>query len=285
MVEVVPYDPRFWERKFTGRPIFEEEDEDEGEGTVILDESMLMEEEPGGLQIKTEGEHEKEIVANMVMGWRDGEYSTGSIKAALDKFIRERHHVFMSDCRNFCFESYLREDRGKIENPNITNLMQKMSVHFCSKMLTYYSDMYRHLLTRCFSLVARGVTGMVEVSRIELSIEEKEKITLMVDGLFSILAFAFKVIYERVLELVELKVIYDSMELHDFKQLINVLETEEEFIEKHLSRFLEIGAKDTFLEQIVGTYIGKFDLGVVRRAKEEKVLSFLNRTHRYIIEN
>jgi hypothetical protein len=38
----VPYDSRFWERKFTGRMVFEE-DEKEAEGTVILDESVLVE--------------------------------------------------------------------------------------------------------------------------------------------------------------------------------------------------------------------------------------------------
>ena len=40
--EPFPYDPSFWPRRFAGRPIFEEE-EREGEGTVILDESVLAE--------------------------------------------------------------------------------------------------------------------------------------------------------------------------------------------------------------------------------------------------
>jgi hypothetical protein len=35
----------------------------------------------------------------------------------------------------------------------------------------------------------------------------------------------------------------------------------------------------------VQSYVDRFDMDVVRRAKEEKVLSFLSRTHRFIIEN
>lgn len=50
------------------------------------------------------------------------------------------------------------------------------------------------------------------------------------DGLFSIVFFVFKTVYEKILEVVELKVVHDSMELNDFKMLVNVLETEEEFI-------------------------------------------------------
>lgn len=109
-VEIVPYDSRFWERKFVGRVIFEEEEEDM-EGTVILDESVLMEEEGGVLKIRLEEEREKQIVSNLMGGWREGNYTTGSLKAALDKFIREKQHLFLSDCRNFCFESYIREQR------------------------------------------------------------------------------------------------------------------------------------------------------------------------------
>lgn len=46
------------------------------------------------------------------------------------------------------------------------------------------------------------------------------------------------------LELVELKRVYDSMEVQDFKQLINVLETEEDFIDKNLRKYL-IGIERT----------------------------------------
>lgn len=63
----------------------------------------MLEEETGGLNIKLVEEREKQIVSNVVTGWRDGDYATGSIKAAFDKFIKERQHLFLSDCRNFCF--------------------------------------------------------------------------------------------------------------------------------------------------------------------------------------
>jgi hypothetical protein len=124
-----------------------------------------------GFKIRLSEEKEEEIVENVVGGWREGEYSTGSIKAAFDKFVKERHLRFSSDCRNFCFQSYLREERKKIENPNLVNLMQQMNIFFCVKAFIYYADMYRSLLTRCFSLVVRMVRGMLGVSQAELSIE------------------------------------------------------------------------------------------------------------------
>lgn len=61
---------------------------------------------------------------------------------------------------------------------------------------------------------------------------------MIVDGFFSTLSFIFKAVYEKIIETFELKHIYDNMEFHDFKQLVNVLETEEEFINKHLKRYL-----------------------------------------------
>ena len=82
-----PYDSGFWERKFVGRIIFDEDAVD-ADGTVILDESVLMEEETGVLQVEFDDPREKEIVENMLAGWREGEYSVGQLKAAFDRFIK-----------------------------------------------------------------------------------------------------------------------------------------------------------------------------------------------------
>ena len=62
--------------------------------------------------------------------------------------------------------------------------------------------MYRTLLTRSFSLTTRLIVEIVKESRSDLSIEEKEKIVLLVDGLFSILTFVYKVVYQKILELI-----------------------------------------------------------------------------------
>lgn len=75
------------------------------------------------------------------------------------------------------------------------------------------------------------------------------------------------------------------MELNDFKQLINVLETEEEFIEKHIKRYIQFYNSGTFLDATILNSQNKLDLELVKRYKEEKVVSFLNRTHRYILQN
>ena len=89
LAEHVPYDSHFWERKFTGRMVFEE-DEKEAEGTVILDESVLVEEESAasGVQAKLNGPAEAAIVENILSGWREGEYSANSLRAACEKLVR-----------------------------------------------------------------------------------------------------------------------------------------------------------------------------------------------------
>lgn len=61
------------------------------------------------------------------------------------------------------------------------------------------------------------------------------------------------------IETVELKHVYDSMELNGFKQLINVLETEEEFIEKHLKRYVGFSTAGTFLDVAVQNSQKKLD--------------------------
>ena len=134
---------------------------------------MLFEEEVGGFNIKIFEERERDIVDNLVSGWRDGEYVIGNLKAAFDKFVKEKHLRYLSDCRNFCFQAYLREDREKIENPNIGNLVQHMNIFFCTKAFIYYADMYRTMLTRSFSLVNKIVLAMIRVTRETLTIEEK----------------------------------------------------------------------------------------------------------------
>ena len=53
--------------------------------------------------------------------------------------------------------------------------------------------------------------------------EEKEKLTSLVDGFVNIVLFVFKLVSERVIEVVDYKDIHDSMELSDFKLIVNVL--------------------------------------------------------------
>ena len=49
--------------------------------------------------------------------------------------------------------------------------MQHMNVGFCSKTFVFYADMYRTMLTRCFSLVNRIVSDMLVVAGEQLTIE------------------------------------------------------------------------------------------------------------------
>ena len=56
----------------------------------------------------------------------------------------------------------------------------------------------------------------------------------MIDGLFNLMAFLFKMVYERLVEVVELKEAHEAMDLADFRQLVAVYEAEEDFIDKYL---------------------------------------------------
>lgn len=60
--------------------------------------------------------------------------------------------------------------------------------------------------------------------------EERERQAALVEGLMSFLGFLFKLVYERVVEVVDLKEVHEAMELADFRQIIAVYENEEEFI-------------------------------------------------------
>lgn len=88
------------------------------------------------------------------------------------------------------------------------------------------------------------------------------------DGLFSIVVFVFKTVYEKILEVIELKIVHDSMELNDFKVLINVLETEEEFIDKQIGKYMSFKVNSaSFLEKTVAEHIARLNAGMVTKAK------------------
>jgi hypothetical protein len=55
-----------------------------------LDESGLVEEEgaASGVQAKLNGAAEAAIVENILSGWREGEYSANSLRAACEKVVR-----------------------------------------------------------------------------------------------------------------------------------------------------------------------------------------------------
>ena len=118
--------------------------------------------------------------------------------------------------------------------------MARVNVFFCCKTFLYYADMYRSMLARAFSIANRGVTELVRLSKREpnMTLEEKEKMALVVDGLLNMAGFVGKVCFDKIIEVVELKTAHEAMDLGDFKQLANVYETEEDFISKYLIRML-----------------------------------------------
>lgn len=68
--------------------------------------------------------------------------------------------------------------------------------------------MYRNLITRVFSVINRSLQAFVDQNYKDLTMEEKTKLSSVIDGLFNLLTFLFKQIYERVIEVIDLKDIH-----------------------------------------------------------------------------
>lgn len=154
-----------------------------------------------------------------------------------------------------------------MENPSVGNLLQIMTVSFCVKTFSAYCDHFRPLLARSFSFLTHALAALQKQSTAKLTIEERERLAAATEGLASIGSFLLRVIYEKVIELVELRPAHDAMELGDFRLLAGVLESEEEFLEKVRGKW------------------GDEEWGLVRRAKEAKVLGWLAKTHRFVVES
>lgn len=56
--------------------------------------------------------------------------------------------------------------------------------------------------------------------------EERERVGSVVEGLLGWVGWLLRAVYERLLEVLDLKEVHEAMELGDFKLIINVLETE-----------------------------------------------------------
>lgn len=68
---------------------------------------------------------------------------------------------FLNDFRGFAFQTHVRLERKKIENPSLNNLLRPATIPFCTKTFTYYADMFRTLLLRTFSVVVKAITALV----------------------------------------------------------------------------------------------------------------------------
>lgn len=141
----------------------------------------------------------------MSAGWREGDYSGASLKAALDRLLKERHARFLAEARNFLFQNYLLQERGKLDNPSLANLLQRATPGFCSRLFTIFAHLHRHLLARIFGSTGRIVAGLAPLGRQELSIEDKERAGALVEGLVGVAGLTLRVANEQLRELVELR--------------------------------------------------------------------------------
>ena len=70
-----------------------------------------------------------------------------------------------------------------------------MSVPFCAKSFSYYADCLRSLLARTFSAAHCALQALLQQDVRVLNLEERERLGAVIDGLFNLLAFLFKMVY------------------------------------------------------------------------------------------
>jgi hypothetical protein len=56
----------------------------------------MGEEEGVGFHYRLNIQRQNKIIENLLQGWRDGDYTVGQLKAALEKSVKEIHLKFFS---------------------------------------------------------------------------------------------------------------------------------------------------------------------------------------------
>jgi hypothetical protein len=115
--KISPYRKNYWD-KFRYKTDILEEEKDEQEGTVILDESTIVEDDLVVDQVKLslQVDSEQLILKNIVRGWNEGEYAVGGLKSLIEKHVKTLHMRFLDDFRDFC-DKFLKTHERQVSNP------------------------------------------------------------------------------------------------------------------------------------------------------------------------
>lgn len=90
-------------------------------------------------------------------------------------------------------------------------------------------------------------------------------------------------VLEKLVDIVESKLIHEGIDIADFKLLVSVLDNAEEFIKKQLLPFVEVSERDSeqsFLGDFFCEAKDKFSYKILEQAKQRKVMDYINRMHK-----
>ena len=108
----------------------------------------------------------------------------------------------------------------------------------------------------------------------------------MLEGLINMQSFIFKIIGDKINDLIDMKEIYETTDLMEFKSLIGILDTEEEFIEKKLVPLSTYSCpEDSFLAEKLDEVQSKVPLSIITKNKNQKLRSYLSQMHKFVVES
>ena len=108
----------------------------------------------------------------------------------------------------------------------------------------------------------------------------------MLEGLINMQSFIFKIIGDKINDLIDMKEIYETTDLMEFKSLIGILDTEEEFIEKKLVPLSTYSCpEDSFLAEKLDEVQSKVPLSIITKNKNQKLRSYLSQMHKCVVES
>lgn len=131
----------------------------------------------------------------------------------MDGFLRNFHNQFMQEFRTFCVEM-CQKFQKTVDNPSLTNILSLMTMNFCIKAFQYFSNSHKNILQRMFSVINKCINFVLQESSDEdKTIEQKEKLTRIVEGLINASSFIFKIITDKVNDLIEMKEVYETTDI------------------------------------------------------------------------
>lgn len=106
---------------------------------------------------------------------------------------------------------------------------------------------------------------------------------MIANGFVNSGVFLLRNIMEKLVDIVESKIIHEGVDMNDFKQLVSVLENAHDYIKNHLLGFVEVEeriSEESYLGDLFCEAKDKFPIKMLEEAKQRKVMDYLNRMHK-----
>lgn len=86
---------------------------------------------------------------------------------------------------------------------------------------------------------------------------------------------------EKLLDIIDTKVIHEGIDISEIKQIVGVLENAELFLEKQILLITTMsGCRESFLAEFFSELQNRFPLKIVEVGKKRKLMDYLNKMHK-----